>query len=682
MCGIFGIALKPGATLAKKEFKALLGRLYSLSESRGKESTGLCLYLPQMAQAWTVKSAQPASKALRSKPFKDSLKNGLTSAYGRQTASVSQAVIAIAHSRLVTNGKAELQDNNQPVRWKDINIVHNGIIVNTDKLWAEHSHLTRHAEVDTEVLAALLSDNMTRNFNPVAATQQVFSELKGSASVAWVHESIAGLTLASNTGDLLYAMLPGDAGMVFASERYILEQALTSLVYGKMDIVLPVQPVLANTGVFFDLSNNKTAQLFTLSEQDEQAAHLPVENELTITHNLLSNPAKKAIKPIIGQADESLLHYNEQAMRELKRCSNCILPETFPFIHFDKEGCCNYCRHYTPKYKGVDTAKSKADFIQMAQQFRGNNGRPDVLVPFSGGRDSCYGLHVIKEEFGLNPVTFTYDWGMVTDLARRNIARVCGKLGVQNILVSADIKMKRDNIRKNVSAWLRKPDLGMVPLFMAGDKHFFKIANTIKRQTGIRLDLWSANPLENTDFKSGFCGTSPDFEKARIDYQSLSRKLKMIGYYASRFLVNPAYINSSLIDTAKAFSSYYFEPRRDFFFMFEHMVWDEREVNKVIMDQYDFEMSPDSPSTWRIGDGTAPFYNYIYMTARGFTEFDTFRSNQIREGQITRADALEAVLVENRPRIQSLRWYLDTLNLDFNDAIKRINRLDTAGMHQ
>jgi hypothetical protein len=37
---------------------------------------------------------------------------------------------------------------------------------------------------------------------------------------------------------------------------------------------------------------------------------------------------------------------------------------------------------------------------------------------------------------------------MVTDLARRNIARVCGRLGVENIIVSADIHWKRENIRK------------------------------------------------------------------------------------------------------------------------------------------------------------------------------------------------------------------------------------------
>jgi hypothetical protein len=47
-----------------------------------------------------------------------------------------------------------------------------------------------------------------------------------------------------------------------------------------------------------------------------------------------------------------------------------------------------------------------------------------------------------------------------------------------------------------------------------------------------------------------------------------------------------------------------------------------------------------------------------------------------------REEALEAVVRENRPRAQSLRWYLDTINLDFNAVIRRINKLDTRGLHQ
>jgi hypothetical protein len=78
----------------------------------------------------------------------------------------------------------------------------------------------------------------------------------------------------------------------------------------------------------------------------------------------------------------------------------------------------------------------------------------------TAGRDSTFTLHVVKRVLGLNPWHYVR-LGMVNDLARRNIARVCGKLGVENIIVSADVRWKRENIRKNVLAWLSRPHLGM-----------------------------------------------------------------------------------------------------------------------------------------------------------------------------------------------------------------------------
>jgi hypothetical protein len=46
------------------------------------------------------------------------------------------------------------------------------------------------------------------------------------------------------------------------------------------------------------------------------------------------------------------------------------------------------------------------------------------------------------------------------------------------------------------------------------------------------------------------------------------------------------------------------------------------------------------------------------------TENDTFRSNQIRNGAITREAALDLIERDNRPRFPSIQWYLTTIGLD------------------
>lgn len=56
-------------------------------------------------------------------------------------------------------------------------------------------------------------------------------------------------------------------------------------------------------------------------------------------------------------------------------------------------------------------------------------------------------MHLIVNELKMKPVTYTYDWGMVTDLGRRNISRVCAKFGVENIIVAADISKRKTFVK-------------------------------------------------------------------------------------------------------------------------------------------------------------------------------------------------------------------------------------------
>ena len=87
------------------------------------------------------------------------------------------------------------------------------------------------------------------------------------------------------------------------------------------------------------------------------------------------------------------------------------------------KGVCNYCNNYKIRNK----PKPTKELFDLVAPYRRSNAI-DCIVPFSGGRDSCYGLHLIVNELGMNPITYTYDWGMVTDLGRRNISRMCSKL--------------------------------------------------------------------------------------------------------------------------------------------------------------------------------------------------------------------------------------------------------------
>jgi hypothetical protein len=334
---------------------------------------------------------------------------------------------------------------------------------------------------------------------------------------------------------------------------------------------------------------------------------------------------------------------------------------------------CRYCRHW----KKI-APKGRRALEEFVEPYRSKNGTPDVIVAFSGGRDSSYGLHYIKTELKMNPVAFTYDWGMVTDLARRNQARLCGKLGVEHIVRSADIQKKRRYIRKNIEAWLKRPELGMVTLFTAGDKEFYAHARQLRKETGIKLVVFSTgNMIEDTPYKTGLCGIKEGDHGMTLTGLPLENEVALLWYFARNYLQNPRYINESLLDTLNAYWQT-FVVKDDFLYLFHYLPWTEQEIVGTIRREYDWEVATDTKSTWRIGDGSAAFYNYVYTTVLGWSEDEVMLSNMVREGHMDRARAMELAHEYSKPRMPSIREYAQLVGFNVEEALTTINGLPKA----
>ena len=676
MCGIFGLIASKKSSYKTRLLKDTLENLATLSASRGKDSSGICFRNDKKKKFDVLKTTGPITDLLKQKEYKNLLLENL----GIYNNNMSNFV-SFGHSRLVTNGSQLKDNNNQPVVKDGLIAIHNGIITNVKDLWINNTQLKREFELDTEILLAMMRENLKSGDCIHKSINKTISSIEGTVSSAMFFDDRNEVLLVTNNGSLYFATNNEDF-LIFASESYILNKLIEDLHIQSIVDNLCVSHLKSNTAVQINVADFKLNHLKINKEISMDSEILESKEEIKKYKICCKSLEGDNNKPMI--VDESkftldfqnpnkrkLLEYNIDRISNMRRCTKCLLPFTFPFIKFDNRGVCNYCNNYTQK----NQPKPIKELLELVEPYRNKDGSPDVLVPFSGGRDSTYVLHFVKKELGLNPIAYTYDWGMVTDLARRNIARVCGKLGVENIIVAADIKMKRRNIKLNIEAWLKKPELGMIPLFMAGDKQFFKYANIVKKQQKIDLNIWGINFLENTDFKVGFCGLPPEWDKEMIYSMNVRRKVKLFKYVAKNLFTNPSYLNVSLLDTFDSFLSRYTNPRKDYYHFFDYFEWNEKEIDHILKKEYEWETAKDLKSTWRIGDGTASFYNYIYYTVAGFSEFDTFRSNQIREGMISREEALKLVNEENIPRYDSLRWYLEIIGLDYENTIKKINKI-------
>jgi hypothetical protein len=118
----------------------------------------------------------------------------------------------------------------------------------------------------------------------------------------------------------------------------------------------------------------------------------------------------------------------------MKRCKNCILPETYPGISFDQNGVCNRCHDWYGSFKQVDYAKLRQalDELVVAKKKEAiEHGLPfDIVVPVSGGKDSAYVLYVMKEVYNCRILAVNYHNTLQTELAYKNLMHLADVFNV------------------------------------------------------------------------------------------------------------------------------------------------------------------------------------------------------------------------------------------------------------
>lgn len=111
-------------------------------------------------------------------------------------------------------------------------------------------------------------------------------------------------------------------------------------------------------------------------------------------------------------------------------------------IHIDEEGICDACRYHDKKARTIDWSKRCEELERLCDQYRRNDGNYDCVIPGSGGKDSIMAAHIVKNEFGMHPLTVTWAPHLYTDIGRRNLEHWIDS-GFDNILFTPNGKVHR-----------------------------------------------------------------------------------------------------------------------------------------------------------------------------------------------------------------------------------------------
>tara|TARA_B100001057_G_scaffold446564_1_gene485239 strand:- start:2738 stop:4678 length:1941 start_codon:yes stop_codon:yes gene_type:complete len=643
MCGIFGIGKKNLSSNDLNNIYKDIEIYVKNSQKRGSDTFGLSFKTNK--EIVLYKANEKPLISIKRKSYKEFINKFLGN-------TMSDNLLMIGQTRLVTNGSKFSYYNNQPLETENLVGVHNGIFTNLEEEYSEKTKNYESFDVKSDSLIFYENiSNFSKEKNFVKNFFNYLKDIKGNYSIAFHLLNENKIFISSNCGSLYYYF--DENIFTFASEKkFILE----FLEFSKLNINKKFEESkikkCINEIVIYDQDKHELTNVLLKNEYKDSKIEINYQNKLIIKNNL---------------------KYENEKLKNLKRCSKCILPETYPFISFNSKNICNYCEKYE---KQIFFGEDK--LFEYLEKFRSKNGDPDCLIGLSGGRDSTYGLHLLKTKYKMNPIAYTFDWGLTTDISRINAAKVCGKLGVEHIIRSADIEKKRDYVKKNLFSWLKRPHLGMLPIIQVGDKGFYDYGRKLSKELNLKLVIHCTGyQLEQREFFLGFAGIKQKLKNNQRMYSyDFLNKLKMLYWYSLQFILNPNYINSALLDNFDGFLAS-FVRKDDFLHLYNFEPWNENLMIKTLNEEYNWTDDISyGKNQWRMGDGQTAFNNYVYYTLAGFSEYDNFRSNQIREGLITRFDAIKLCEEDNKIKYDTLKNFSDVIGFNLDNVLSKISSLE------
>jgi hypothetical protein len=281
--------------------------------------------------------------------------------------------------------------------------------------------------------------------------------------------------------------------------------------------------------------------------------------------------------------------------------------------------------------------------------FRERGGKYDCLICISGGRDSTYTMWKLVNDYKMRVLAVNYMNPFTSEQARLNMQNTLNILGVGCVSWEFPNDIHRRSTIKALDAWSHRPSSIMIPIVCTHCKSLWPRFFQIARDNDISLIVIGSNPLETASFKKAGLGG------ART-YHRISNLPKIVAKSLKELFLNPRYlVRCSWTTVGKAYlmaghSSPYLRWKYEnitVLRLFDYLKWNEQEVMSTITDNLGWQKSSEVASPWRFDCRLDYVRRLMYATTIGVSELRDLFSKMIREGQMTREEALKRIKTED-----------------------------------
>ncbi|WP_432409119.1 hypothetical protein [Wukongibacter sp. M2B1] len=342
----------------------------------------------------------------------------------------------------------------------------------------------------------------------------------------------------------------------------------------------------------------------------------------------------------------------------IKRCSRCGLGENTHGINLNSKDLCNYCSDWIPKenkvnFNTVDAANIIQNLVKSQySQVTTNGKRPkhDVIVLYSGGKDSTYMLARLKRDIGLRPLAVTVDNWFLSSKSMEKQTEVLGALGVDHITIRPSLdsilelfKISANKVNeKEFEKFYSKYGIFCWPCFSL----IYSSVCSLAKNSGIRLIAggWSPGQINAGKHTSRNDGLISFSEVIKIYVEPFHQMILKVGSNSEIDLPVP--------QDGEGISLLPF---------FNYWPYDEAEIIKYITDEFNWDKPKDT-------DGCSSnclinlLDRIIYRKRFGFDRYELQLANMVRSGHLTRQAVLD--IANERLDADSVKKIAYDLELD------------------
>jgi N-acetyl sugar amidotransferase len=338
------------------------------------------------------------------------------------------------------------------------------------------------------------------------------------------------------------------------------------------------------------------------------------------------------------------------AIKGLKYCLRCCMPETQEGVNFDEMGICTACQSSEEKMH-IDWSEREKQLRSVLEEVKSNSGASyDCILPISGGKDSFFQAHILTKVYGLKPLAVTFSHNWFSETGFYNLQRCLEVFDLDHLQFTPSRGIVNRLAKKSISAigdscWHCHSGVGSFPIQVAVN---FKIP----------LLVWGESIAEN-DGRTTYL--DPNRQKFDRDYfDKVSAKLtadQMIDDDLSEKDLFPWQLPSYReIDETGVWGIH----------IGDYMFWDEEKQTEFIIKEYGWKETQmeGTYKGYKSAECIMPgMHDFTCYLKRGFGRATVQASVDVRNGLLTRSEAFKLIEKYDQEEPEALEYFLKTTGM-------------------